>query len=443
MRSTFTRARRLSSQTNRTTSPRASDCGSENASASSLATAPSGRPARASTNAPLAFNGQAWPRTASRSSSCRIVDAGSERDDVRRGNHQPPAPSRRSSAASAAATNTTQIATTTTAIGDAERHESRGDEPDGERRGDRDRRERGNGRHLISGSRAAPREQRAGEQCHARADDDERRDDADDPRRPHRRPRGDAADDRDRKRGREDARERERTRDRAARDGCASPEPAAAVEHPADDQWAQERSEQCRRRAEQERRGRRRAGRGGKRRPGEAEERCTERREPQIGPPREQHDRGNRRPQASSTGAPHSATTGPRLCARCGESNPGGREPDPDATRHHECEPRGARVTERRGHEREWPERAGSGSETYHEPTQDPDTHGDRTAVLPAPGGEPAFGDDGAGGNGGERRRSERNATCRLRREGHARARRRGRAERGRPRSSRQPRGRV
>ena len=45
------------------------------------------------------------------------VDAGSERDDVRRGNHQPPAPSRRSSAASAAARNTTQIATTTTGSG--------------------------------------------------------------------------------------------------------------------------------------------------------------------------------------------------------------------------------------------------------------------------------------------------------------------------------------
>ncbi len=32
--------------------------------------------------------------------------------------------------------------------------------------------------------------------------------------------------------------------------------------------------------------------------------------------------------------------------------------------------------------------------------------------MLLAPGGEPSFGDDGAGGNGGERRRSERDAAC-------------------------------
>ena len=76
VRSTFTSARWLSCQTNRSTSPRASEAESENASASSPATSPSGRPERSSTNAPLVFNGHSWPRTASRSNSCRTSTPG-------------------------------------------------------------------------------------------------------------------------------------------------------------------------------------------------------------------------------------------------------------------------------------------------------------------------------------------------------------------------------
>ena len=94
-------------------------------------------------------------------------------------------------------------------VGDAERHEPRANERDDERRCDRERRERGNGRQLISGSRATPRQQGAREQRHARAVEDERRDDADDSRVRTRDDSCGTPDYRDRERGRAGAREGE------------------------------------------------------------------------------------------------------------------------------------------------------------------------------------------------------------------------------------------
>ena len=89
VRSTLTSARRLSCQTKRSTSPRASAAAARTRRRARRTTAPSGRPARASTNAPLAFSGQALPRTASRATRPRRTSTpGASESDVGRGDHR-------------------------------------------------------------------------------------------------------------------------------------------------------------------------------------------------------------------------------------------------------------------------------------------------------------------------------------------------------------------
>ena len=286
---------------------------------------------------------------------------------------------------------------------------SRGrDEPDDERRCDRDRRERGNGRQLISGSRAAPRDEGAGEQRHARADDHERRDDAEDPPRPHprrplrrcRRPRPGA-------RPRRCSRARDDRAIAPLRTGALrqSQRPSARTPPTTSGQ----RSEPSSAVVAPSRNG---AGGGAplgdrqRRRPGEAEGGRAERREPHVAPPREQHDAAIDAGRRSPAGAPRRRDDArPRLGTALRREPP--TPPRARSRRHRDAasaSQRRARAAEgaaaraRAARAAQLRERAPTASQP-----SAADADGERAAALPARGGEPTLGDDRARRDRGER----------------------------------------
>ena len=148
------------------------------------------------------------------------------------------------------------------------------------------------------------------------------------------------------------------------------------------------------------------------RRPARPKSGRAERREPQIAPPREQHDRGDRRRQASPAGAPRRCddVTGARhgVAARRTQA---AASPIPTPLDTAEREPGGAGVTEGRA-PRARAARAGQLRERAR-PRASPALRRRRPArggAACAPAAMPALGDDGAGGNRGERCRRERDA---------------------------------